>query len=64
MKAEEVLNDTMHGQSDHVCVNKRCNETQNKGEKIVIILLKNNNCYCILNYAYFKSPGWQKLVDD
>jgi hypothetical protein len=51
MKAEEILNDAMHGQSDHVRMNERCKETQNKGETIIIILLKNNNCYCILKYA-------------
>jgi hypothetical protein len=40
MKAEEILNYTMHGKSHHVRVNERCKETQNKGEKIIIILLK------------------------
>jgi hypothetical protein len=43
MKAEEILNDTMHGQSDHARMNERCKETQNKGQEITIILLKNNN---------------------
>ena len=37
MKAEEISNDTMHGQSDHVLMNERGKETKNKGEKIIII---------------------------
>jgi hypothetical protein len=40
MKAEEILNDTMHGQSDEVSMNERCKETQNNREKIIILLLK------------------------
>jgi len=39
MKTEKRLNDTMHGQSDHVCMNGRCKGTQNKGKKVIIIML-------------------------
>lgn len=53
MKVEEILNDAMHGQVDHVRMSERCIETQNKGEKIIIILLKNNNCYCVLKICLF-----------
>jgi len=38
MKTEEILNDTMYGQGDHVCMNERCKGTQNKGKKKKIII--------------------------